>query len=87
MLRSPWIWLAVVALAFVLYTGWKQTQLAPRVPVSSGGGIAADGLLDGISLTVAKLGNLFRQIGGSAAPTVTTTASLMGGGTGGAGNL
>lgn len=77
MSRNAWIVIIGAAVAFVLYTVWKQTQTAPRVPVTSVGG-GGDGLIDGVSRTVSKLSALFGGLGGtsssSSSSTITTEA-------------
>lgn len=68
------VWIAVVCgVAFVAYTAWQRSQLAPRVPTTAGAGTGASGgggLLDGITRTVDKLKGLFQSVGG----TTTTPA-------------
>lgn len=75
MTRTMWMVVIGAAVAFVVYTYWKQNQVAPRVPVASGGGGAASsgggGLLDSLSSTVKKLTGIFEGLAGRPA---TTTA-------------
>lgn len=81
------MWMLVIgaAVAFVVYTYWKQSQIAPRVPVASGGTTpttpGGGGLLDNVAGTVKKLSGIFSDLVGR--PAVTPAAAPVASGYGG----
>lgn len=79
------MWMLVIgaAVAFVIYTYWKQNQIAPRVPVASGAAAGAGGtpgLLDSVAGTVKKLSGIFGDLVGrpAVAPAAAPVASGYG---------